>query len=96
MFGKTKTKFLLLCVVNISIVQSHYCISYDVKAKCRSLSRKFHGEMTLFASAFAKLMKIRARLFLFDKPIKCFSFLCMFNFTFIFQGHMKVALNQNI
>ena len=30
--------------------------------------------MTLFASAFAKPMKIRACLFLFDKPIKCFFF----------------------
>ena len=41
-----------------SISQAHYCISNDVKAKCQSLSRKFHGEMTLFASAFAKPMKI--------------------------------------
>ena len=67
--------------------------SDDVKAKCRSLSRKFHGEMTLFASAFANPIKIRARLFLFDKPIKCLAFLfTFFFFTFIFQGHMKVAL----
>ena len=44
--------------------------SKDVKAKCRLLSRKFHGEMTLFASAFTFPMKIHAHLFLFDKPIK--------------------------
>ena len=76
---------LLIWAVNSSIAQSYYCISNDVKAK---LSRKFHGEMTLFATVFAKPMKIRARLFFFDKPIKCFAFL----FTFSFQGHMKVAL----
>ena len=63
---------LLICAVNSSIAQSHYCISNDVKAKP---SGKFHGKMTLFASVFAKPMKIRARLFLFDKPIKCFAFL---------------------
>ena len=62
---------LLIRAVNSSIAQSHYCISNDVKAK---LSRKFHGEMTFFASMFAKPIKIRARLFLFDKPIKCFGF----------------------
>ena len=59
--------------------------SNDVKAKCRSLSRKFHGEMTLFASAFAKPMKIRGRLFLFDKPIKRFAFL----FTFCFYVYFS-------
>ena len=42
---------LLIWAVNSSIAQSHYCTSNDVKAK---LSRKFHGEVTLFASAFAK------------------------------------------
>ena len=67
---------------------SHDCISNDVKAK---LSRKFHGEMRLLAFVFAKPMKIRARLFLFDKPIKCLHF--TFVFTFIFQGHMEVALS---
>ena len=71
-----------------SIAQSHYCISNDVKAK---LSRKFHGEMTLFASAFTKPVKIR--FFLFDKPIKCFAFLFTFRFYVVFQGHMKVALS---
>ena len=83
---------LLIWVVNSSIAQSHYCIPNDVKAKYRSLSWKFHGEMTLFASAFAKPMKNRARLFLFHKPIKCFAFCLSSVFTFIFQGHMKVAL----
>ena len=69
---------LLIWTVNSSIAQTHYCISNDVKAK---LSRKFHGEMTLFAFAFLRPMKIRACLFLFDKPIKCFTFL----FTFCFH-----------
>ena len=81
MFCKIKTELLLIpakktpnliWTVNSSIAQSHYCISNDIKAK---LSRKFHGEMTLFASEFAKPMKIRAHLFLFDKPIKCFAIL---------------------
>ena len=85
MFGKIKQSFslfpprkLLIWAVNSSIAQSHYCISDDVKPKCRSLSRKFHGEMTLFACAFAKPMKVHARLFLFDKPIKCFAHLFTF------------------
>ena len=76
---------LLIWAVNCSFAQSHYCISNDVKAKRRSLSRKFHEEMTLFAPAFAKLMKIRARLFLFDKPIKRFAFL----FTFCFYAYFS-------
>ena len=76
---------LLIWAVNSSIAQSYYCISIDVKAKCRSLSRKFHGEMTLFAFAFAKLLKIRARLFLFDKPIKCIAFLFSFCFCVYFS-----------
>ena len=70
MLGSVKTRLLLIpaketpnMAVNSSIAQSHYCNSNDVKAKCRSLSRKFHGEMTLFESAFAKPMKIRARFF---------------------------------
>ena len=66
---------LLIWAVNSSIAQSHYRISNDIKAKCRSLSRKFHREISLFASAFAKPMKIRARLFLIEKPIKYFAFL---------------------
>ena len=41
--------------------------------------------VTLFASALAKPMKIRARLFLFDKPIKCFAFL----FTFCFYVYFS-------
>ena len=69
---------LLIWAVNSSIAQSHYGISNDVKAK---LFRKFHEEMTFLASAFAKPMKIRARLFLFDKPIKV---------------HMKVVLKEKI
>ena len=76
---------LLIWAVNSSIAQSHYCISNDVKERCRSLSRKFHEEMTLFASAFAKGMKLRARLFLFDKPIKCFAFLFTFCFYIYFS-----------
>ena len=63
---------LLVWAVYSLITQSHYCISNDVKAK---LSRTFHGEMTLFASVFAKPMKIRAHLCSFDKPTKCFAFL---------------------
>ena len=54
---------LQIWAINSSIAKSHYCIS---------------NEMTLFASAFAMPMKIRARLFLFDKPIKCFAFLHLF------------------
>ena len=50
---------LLIWAVNSSIAQSHYCISNDVKERCRSLSRKFHEEMKLFASAFAKGGEIR-------------------------------------
>ena len=72
---------LLIWAVNSSIAKSHYCISIDVKVKCRSLSRKFHGEMRLFAFAFAKPIKIRTRLFLFDRPNKCFAFL-LFSFCF--------------
>ena len=84
-FGKIKTKLLLIRAketpnMGSSTTQSHYCYSNDVTAKCRSLSRKFHGEMTLFASAFTKPMKTRARLFLFDKPIKCFAFFHTFCF----------------
>ena len=41
--------------------------------------------MSLFASVFAKTMKIRARLFLFDKPINCFAFL----FTFCFYVYFS-------
>ena len=89
MFGKIKQSFSLfpprkplIWAVNSSIAQSHYCISNDVKAE---LSRKFHGEMTLFASAFAKPMEIRARLFLFDKPIKYFVFLFTFCFYVCFS-----------
>ena len=49
--------------------------------------------MTLFAAAFPKPVEIRARLFLFDKPIKCFAFSLRSLFTFIFQGKTKVALS---
>ena len=82
----------LIWAVNSLIAQSHYCISNDINVRCRSLSRKFHGEMTLFASAFAKPMKIRAGLSLFDTPIKCFVFLITFCFYIDFQSYMKVAL----
>ena len=82
---------LLIWVVNNSIAQSHYCISNDVKAK---LSRKFHGEMTLFASAFAKPMKIRARLLVFCSISQLnVSHFCLRSvFTLISQGHVKVVL----
>ena len=76
---------LLIWAVNSSIAQSHYCISNDVKAKCRWFSGEFHGEITLFVSAFAKPMKIRARLFLFDKPIIFFAFLFKFCFHVYFS-----------
>ena len=84
------TRKLLIWAVNSSIAQSHYCVSNDVKVKCRSLSRKFHGEMMLFASAFVKPMKIRARLFLFDKPIKSFAFL----FTFCFYVYFSRSYDR--
>ena len=76
---------LLIWAVQRSIAQSHYCISNDVKAKCPSLSREFDGETRIFASAFAKPMKIRTRSFLFNKPIKSFNYL--FTSCFIFEGH---------
>ena len=82
---------LLIWAVNSWSAQSHFCISIDVSAK---LSRTFPGEMTLFAYAFAKPMKIRARLFLFDKRIKCFAFLFTFCFYVYFsrsyESHSKV------
>ena len=88
MFGHIKTKLLLIPAKETPNMGSKEfdCPmallhkSNDLTAKCRSLSRKFCGEMTLLASAFAKAMKIR-------------SFL-LFVFMFIFQGHMKVALIQ--
>ena len=92
MFGKIKAKLLFISVntrklliwaVNSSISQSHYCISTVVKA---TLSGKFHGKMTMFASVFVEPMKIRAPLFL--------HFCLRSDFTFIFQGHMKVALSD--
>ena len=86
---------LLTWAVNSSIAQSYYCISNDVKAKCRSRSRKFHGEMTLFAPAFAKPMKIRARLFLFNKPIKCLAFLFTFCFYVYFSRSYESHSNIN-
>ena len=98
MFGKIKTTFLLIPAKETpnmgskqSIAQSHYCISNDVKAK---LSRKFHGEMTLFASAFAKPMKIRARLLVFCSISQLnVSHFCLRSvFTLISQGHVKVVL----
>ena len=94
MFGKIKTKLLIPAKETPNMgskqfnCQSHCCISNEVKAK---LSRKFHREMMLFASTLAKPMKICACLFLFDKPIKHLRSVL----TFIFQGHMKVALTIN-
>ena len=81
---------------NSSNVQSHYCTSNDVKAKCKSLSRKFHGQMTLFASAFAKPMKICARLFLFDKPIKCYAFLLTSSFYIYFSRSHESCSNNKV
>ena len=66
------------------MAQAHYCISNDVKAKLYS---KFHGEITLFASASAKPMKIHVRLFFSNKPITCFAFLFMFCFYVYIQGN---------
>ena len=54
-FSLFPARKLLIWAVNSSIAPSHYCISNDVKAK---LSKMFDGEMTLFASAFAKPVKI--------------------------------------
>ena len=101
MFGKIKTRPLLIpaketpnMAVNSSIVQSHYWISNDVEAK---LCRKFHGEMTLYASAFANPMKIRARLFLFDKQIECFAFsltICFYvYFSRLYESRSKGLLS---
>ena len=82
----------LIWAVNSSISQSHYCISKDVKAPWRwSLSIKFHREVTLFTSAFAKPMKIRTCLFLFDKPIKCF---CIFVYVLFLRLFLKVKWNS--
>ena len=47
--------------------------------------QKFPWRDDVVVSAFAKPMKIRARLFLFDKPIKCFVFL----FTFCFDVYFS-------
>ena len=84
---------LLIRAINSSIAQSYYCISNDVKEKCRSLSRKFHGEMT-YASAFAKPMEIRALLFLFSKPIKYFAFLFTFCFHVYFSRSYESCSNK--
>ena len=54
-FSSFPPRKLLIWAVDSSIAQSHYCISNDAKAK---LSRKFHAETTLLASALAKPMKI--------------------------------------
>ena len=80
---------LLTWAVNSSI--PHFCILNDVKAK---LSGKFHGETTLFASAFARPMKIHGRfVYLFDKPIKCFAFLFMFYFYVYFSRSCESGSN---
>ena len=50
-------------------------------------------EMTLFASAFAMPMNICARLFLFDKPIKCFAFLFTFCFYVYFSRSYESRLS---
>ena len=99
-FSLLPPRELLIWPVNSSIAQSHYCISNDVKAK---LSRKFHGGMTLFASAFAKPMKIRACLFLFDKPIKCCAFCSVTRSVQVFakklmtsKARQMTVINHNI
>ena len=101
MFGKIQTKLLLIrppwkiliiLAVNSLIAQSHYFISNDDKAK---LCRKFHGNMMLFASAFAKPMKIQAHLFLFNKLIKCFAFLFMFCFYVYFSSSYESCSNSH-
>ena len=101
MFGKIKTKLLLIPANETPNMGSK---QYDCpitllhfkwrQAKCRSLSRTFHGEMTLFASAFAKPMKIRARLFLFDKPINCSAFLFTFCFHVYFSRSYESCSNS--
>ena len=50
--------------------------------------------MALFASAFAKPMKIRARLFLFDKPINCSAFLFTFCFHVSFSRSYESCSNM--
>ena len=88
-FSYIPARKFLIWAVNSSIAQSNYCISNDVEAKCRSLSRKFHRGMTLFASAFAKPMKSRCRLFSSNKPIKCVAFLLTFCFYVYFSKSYK-------
>ena len=80
---------LLILAADRAIAQSHYCISNDVKAK---LSRKFHAETTLLASAFAKPMKIFFRT---KSQLNVLYFCLRSAFTFIFQAHMEVALIQD-
>ena len=87
MFGKIKRKHLLIpaketrniWAVDRAIAQSHYCISNDVKAK---LSRKFHAETTLLASAFAKPIKIFFRTI---SQLNVLHFCLRSAFTFIFK-----------
>ena len=83
---------LLIWGVNSSIAQSHCCISNDVKAK---LSRKFHGEMTfLHPRSLSTLNQWKFALVCF-RSISLLNVLhfCLCSvYTFIFQGHMKVAL----
>ena len=55
----------------------------------------------LLASMFAKPTKIRSRLSLFNKPFTMYDVnllhFCLGSFfTFIFQGHMKIALIRGV
>ena len=58
---------------------------------------KFRGDMTLFASAFANPMKIRARLFLLIQisQLNVLQFVYVLFARFIFEGHVKVALSHS-
>ena len=99
-FGKIKTKLLLIPAketTNMGSKEFDCPMTLlhklnDLTAKCRSLSRKFYGEMTLFASAFAKPMKIRS--FSLDKPIKCFAFLFTFCFYVYFSRTCESRSNS--
>ena len=88
-FSSFPPRKLLIWAVDSSIAQSHYCISNEVKAK---LSRKFHAETTLLASAFAKPMK---NCFRSISQLNVLHFCLRSAFTFIFQAHMEVALIQD-
>ena len=77
-FSSFPPRKLLIWAVDRAIAQSHYCISNDVKVK---LSRKFHAETTLLASAFAEPMK---NFFRTISQLNVLHFRLRSAFTFIF------------